>query len=46
MSFSLKDIEASYQRTMIAIFHDMIYIDMKVYVDDILVKSKTHTEHP
>ena len=29
-----------------AIFHDMIHIDMEVYVDDILVKSKTHSEHP
>ena len=31
---------------MMAIFHDMIHIDMEVYVDDILVKSKTHAEHP
>ena len=29
-----------------AIFHDMIHIDMEVYVADILVKSRTRTEHP
>ena len=28
------------------IFYDMIYIDMEVYVDDILVKSRTRAEHP
>ena len=31
---------------MMAIFRDMIHIDMEVYVDDILVKSKTCSEHP
>ena len=34
------------EHAMMAIFHDMIHIDMEVYVDDILVKSKTHAEHP
>ena len=46
MPFSLKNAGATYQRAMMAIFHDMIHIDMKVYVDDILVKSRTHAEHP
>ena len=31
---------------MMAIFYDMIHIDMEVYVDDILVKSRTRAEHP
>ena len=31
---------------MMVIFHDMIHIDMEVYVDDILVKSRTRVEHP
>ena len=46
MSFRLKKVRATYQRAMMAIFHDMIHIDMDVYVDDILVKSKTRTKHP
>ena len=45
MPFGLKNAGATYQRAMMAIFHDMIHIDMEVYVDDILVKLKTHTEH-
>lgn len=28
-----------------AIFHDMMHIDMEVYVDDIFVKSRTRANH-
>ena len=45
MLFGLKNAGATYQRAMMAIFHDMIHIDMEVYIDDILVKSRTRTEH-
>ena len=44
--FGLKNAGTTYQRAMMAIFYDMIHIDMEVYVDDILVKSKTRVEHP
>ena len=46
MPFGLKNASATYQHAMMVIFHDMIHIDMEVYVDDILVKSRTRTEHP
>ena len=46
MPFGLKHVGATYQRAMMAIFHDMIHIDIEVYVDDILVKSRTRAEHP
>ena len=46
MPFCLKNAGATYQCAMMAIFHDMIYIDMKAYVDNILVKSRTRAEHP
>ena len=36
---------AMYQRTMTAIFHHMMHEEMKDYVDDIVVKSKTRTGH-
>ena len=46
MLFDLKNTRATYQRAMMEIFHDMIHINMKVYVDDILIKSKIRKEHP
>ena len=46
MPFGLKNVGATYQRAMVAIFHDLIHVDMEVYVDDILVKSKTRGSHP
>ena len=45
MSFGLKNVGATYQRTMTTIFHDMIQREMEDYVDDIMVKSKTRAEH-
>jgi len=45
MPFGLKNVGATYQRAMMAIFHDMMHIDLEVYVDDLLVKSKTKAEH-
>ena len=38
MPFSLKNAGATYQQTMIAIFHDMMHKEMEDYVDDIVVK--------
>ena len=39
MSFGLKNDGATYQRAMNAIFHDMLGHHMKIYIDDIEVKS-------
>ena len=38
MPFDLKNAGATYQRTMTAIFHDMMHKEMEDYVDDIVVK--------
>ena len=38
MPFGLKNVRATYQRIMTAIFHDMMHKEMKDYVDDIVVK--------
>ena len=43
MPFGLKNAGAIYQRTMTAIFHDLMHEEMEDYVDDIVVKSKTRT---
>ena len=45
MSFGLKIAGATYQRAMVAIFYDLNHVVMEVYVDDILVKSKTRENH-
>ncbi|XP_028184579.1 uncharacterized protein LOC114371308 [Glycine soja] len=45
MSFGLKNARATYQRAMVALFHDMMHKEIKVYVDDMTAKSKTEDEH-
>ena len=45
MPFGLKNVGATYQRTMRTIFHDMMHKEMEDYVDDIVVKSKTRRGH-
>ena len=43
MHFGLKNVGATYQRAMNAIFHDMLGHHMEIYIDDIMVKSKKAT---
>ena len=45
MPFGLKNASAPYQRAMNAIFHDLIGHSMEVYINDIVVKSKTEEQH-
>ncbi|XP_073121324.1 uncharacterized protein [Henckelia pumila] len=45
MPFGLKNAGATYQREMNAIFHDMINHSIKVYIDDIVVKSRKAEDH-
>ena len=39
MPFGLKNVGATYQRDATTLFHDMMHRDVKVYVDDMIVKS-------
>ena len=41
MLLRLKNVGATYQRVMTAIFHDMMGREVKDYVDDLVVKSTT-----
>uniref|UniRef100_A0A2N9HSJ2 Integrase catalytic domain-containing protein n=1 Tax=Fagus sylvatica TaxID=28930 RepID=A0A2N9HSJ2_FAGSY len=41
----LKNAGATYQRTMTAMFHDMMHKEIEDYVDDIVVKSKKREDH-
>ena len=45
MPFGLKNVGATYQRAMNAIFHDLIDKIMEVYIDDIIVKSIVVKSH-
>lgn len=44
MPFGLKNAEATYQRAMITLFHDMVHFEMEVYVDDMIVKSRKNED--
>ena len=45
MPFSLKNAEATYQRAMVALFHDLMHKELEVYVDDMIAKSKEDEDH-
>ncbi|WJX28344.1 hypothetical protein P8452_17080 [Trifolium repens] len=45
MPFGLKNAGATYQRAMMALFHDMMHKEIEVYVDDMIAKSKTEEDH-
>jgi len=40
MPFGMKIVRATYQRAMVTLFHDMMHKEIKVYVDDMIAKSK------
>ena len=45
MPFSLKNVGATYQRAMVTLFHDMMHKEIKVYVDDLIAKSREDESH-
>lgn len=45
MLFGLKNAGATYQRLMTKIFKPLIERTVKMYIDDIVVKSITRSEH-
>ena len=45
MPFGLKNVGATYQRAATALFHDMMHKEVKIYVDDMMVKSETRERH-
>ena len=45
MPFGLKNAWATYQRLMTKIFKPLIGHIVKIYIDDIMVKSRTRSEH-
>jgi hypothetical protein len=45
MTFVLKNTGATYQRAMNYIFHELIGNIVEIYIDDVVVKSKSYKEH-
>ncbi|RDX88012.1 hypothetical protein CR513_30444, partial [Mucuna pruriens] len=45
MPFGLKNVGATYQQAMVALFHDIMHKKIEVYMDDMTAKSKTEEEH-
>ena len=45
MPFGLKNVEANNQRADTTLFHDMMHRYVKVYVDDMIVKSRDRADH-
>ncbi|XP_054811516.1 uncharacterized protein LOC129312805 [Prosopis cineraria] len=45
MPFGLKNAGATYQRAMVALFHDMMHKEIEVYVDDMVAKSAENKSH-
>lgn len=45
MSFELKNVGTTYQRLMTIIFKPLIGNTVEVYIDDLVIKSKTRFEH-
>ena len=45
MPFGLNNAGVTYQRAMVALFHDIIHHEIEVYVDDMIARSQTEEEH-
>ena len=45
MPFGLKNGGATYMRAMTTMFHDMMHKEIEVYVNDVIIKSKTKVDH-
>ena len=45
MPFGLKNTEATYQRAMVTLFHDVMHKEIEVYVDDMIAKSQGEDDH-
>ena len=45
MPFGLKNAGATYQRAATTLFYDMMHKEVEMYIDDMMVKSKTIEGH-
>src|SRR5256885_7164473 len=45
MPFGLKNAGATYQRMTTTLFHDMIHKELEVYIDDMVIMTRSQEEH-
>jgi hypothetical protein len=45
MTFGLKNADATYQRAMNYIFHELIGKIVEIYIDEVVIKSLDHESH-
>jgi hypothetical protein len=45
MAFGLKNVNATYQRVMNLIFHDLLGIILEIYINDVILKSDSMDSH-
>jgi hypothetical protein len=45
MTFGLKNVSATYQRSINLIFHDLLGIILEIYIDDVIIKSGSMVSH-
>lgn len=45
MPFRLKNVEGTYQREMVTLFHDVIHKEIEVYVANMTAKSHNEKDH-
>ena len=45
MTFGMTNAPATFQRTMNNLFNQHLYLNVVVYMDDVLIFSKTEAEH-
>ena len=45
MPFRLKNVGVTCQRVMLTLLHNMMHKEVKVYVDDMIAKSKSEEDH-
>lgn len=45
MPFDLENVRATYQKMIITLLYGMMNKEVKVYIDNIIVKSKAKAEH-
>ena len=43
--FGLKNVEKTYQQAMVSLFHDLMHKEIEVYMDNMIAKSRTPSDH-
>jgi hypothetical protein len=45
MFLGLKNMKVAYQREMVMLFHNMMHKELKIFMDDMIIKLKEDEDH-